>query len=351
MKSFLYRSSALFALSMVVAMPLTTHALTLSLSQKLKGRIVLQVENNGEAWYIRPDNQLRLYMGRPSDAFELMRSLGLGISNADLKKISVGVLAGELGGRDADDDGIFDGLEQVLGLDWRNADTDGDGYKDLDELQSGNDPFHANMQLPIDIKLTQKLSGKILLQVEAKGEAWYINPTDSKRYYLGRPNDAFFIMRSLGLGISNIDLAKISEGRVPAVQNEQAAYINTEYGFQIKPNSAYAVVVKKSDMVERSFLVQVFGGNSYGADLTGTMVTVMYLSALPKTTYTLTGDILLKKGQGTDQLGFNYLGENNVYYFGTESVQDSAGFPEWIINGYKNAGAKSTLGVSMFNVH
>ncbi len=213
MRSFLLRIVPVFILSLALALPMSAHALTLS--QRLKGRIVLQTEQNGEAWYVRPDNQLRVYMGRPGDAFELMRSLGLGVSNADLKKIPVGILAGELGGRDADDDGIFDGLEEVLGLDFRNSDTDEDGYNDLDELQSGNDPLRSNAKLPIDTKLTTKLSGKILLQVESNGEAWYINPVDSKRYYLGRPNDAFFIMRSLGLGITNIDLAKISEGRMP----------------------------------------------------------------------------------------------------------------------------------------
>ncbi len=213
MMKVLFRLVPVFILSLALALPMSAHALTLS--QRLKGRIVLQTEQNGEAWYVRPDNQLRVYMGRPGDAFELMRSLGLGVSNADLKKIPVGILAGELGGRDADDDGIFDGLEEVLGLDFRNSDTDEDGYNDLDELQSGNDPLRSNAKLPIDTKLTTKLSGKILLQVESNGEAWYINPVDSKRYYLGRPNDAFFIMRSLGLGITNIDLAKISEGRIP----------------------------------------------------------------------------------------------------------------------------------------
>ena len=51
--------------------------------------------------------------------------------------------------------------------------------------------------------LTDDLSGQILLQVETNGEAWYVNPNDSKRYFLSRPTDAFNIMRNLGLGISN----------------------------------------------------------------------------------------------------------------------------------------------------
>ena len=57
--------------------------------------------------------------------------------------------------------------------------------------------------------LSEKLSGRIVLSVEEKGEAWYINPLDAKRYFLGRPADAYQVMRKLGLGISNKDLEEI----------------------------------------------------------------------------------------------------------------------------------------------
>ncbi|MFA6551772.1 MAG: hypothetical protein WCV41_04565 [Patescibacteria group bacterium] len=59
---------------------------------------------------------------------------------------------------------------------------------------------------------SERLSGKILLDVERNGEGWYVYPENKKRYYLGRPDDAFKIMRELGLGITNADLAKISAG-------------------------------------------------------------------------------------------------------------------------------------------
>ena len=36
------------------------------------GRILLQVEENGEAWYVYPENRLRYYLGRPDDASALM---------------------------------------------------------------------------------------------------------------------------------------------------------------------------------------------------------------------------------------------------------------------------------------
>jgi hypothetical protein len=50
------------------------------------------------------------------------------------------------------------------------------------------------------------LSGRVLLQVESKGEAWYVSPLNGQRYFLGRAADAAKIIRSLGLGVSNRDL-------------------------------------------------------------------------------------------------------------------------------------------------
>ncbi|MBU4331701.1 hypothetical protein KKD19_04320 [Patescibacteria group bacterium] len=115
----------------------------------------------GEAWYVYPDNQKKHYLGRPADAFSIMRGLGLGITNNDLNKIPKS-----------------------------------------DENFTG------------DYNLRKRLAGKILLQVQEHGEAWYIYPKDLKRYYMGRPSDAFELMRRLGLGITNSDLRKIDVGEV-----------------------------------------------------------------------------------------------------------------------------------------
>ena len=55
-------------------------------------------------------------------------------------------------------------------------------------------------------------TGKILLQVESRGEAWYLNPSDGKRYYMKDGEQAYQIMRFLSLGITNTDLRKIAVG-------------------------------------------------------------------------------------------------------------------------------------------
>ena len=62
----------------------------------------------------------------------------------------------------------------------------------------------------LNLTLAKRLAGRILLQVQSKGEAWYVNPVTLKRHYLGRPADAFKIMREQGLGITNKDLTSIA---------------------------------------------------------------------------------------------------------------------------------------------
>ncbi|MEA2088394.1 MAG: serine protease, partial [Patescibacteria group bacterium] len=50
----------------------------------------------------------------------------------------------------------------------------------------------------VDNNLSKRVSGNILLQVEKNGEGWYVYPDNKKKYYLGRPADAFNVMRKLG---------------------------------------------------------------------------------------------------------------------------------------------------------
>lgn len=128
----------------------------IALENKVKGRILLQVEKHGEAWFVEPMSKKVVFLGRPADALQAMREFGLGISNADLAKIPEA----------------------------------GDSRR--------SDPLAA------------KLSGRILLQVEDHGQAWFVDPVNHVRHSLGRPDDALKVMRNLGLGISDANLAKLS---------------------------------------------------------------------------------------------------------------------------------------------
>ena len=59
----------------------------------------------------------------------------------------------------------------------------------------------------------KKHSGKIFLKVEAYGEAYYID-IDGNAHYLKDGTVAYKIMRNLGLGITNSDLRKIEVGEI-----------------------------------------------------------------------------------------------------------------------------------------
>jgi uncharacterized protein YkwD len=117
------------------------------LGQKLSGRILIQTQANGEAWYVSPRDLTRVYLGRPDDAFVLMREQALGISEKDFAV-------------------------------WQKA-------------------------------LPDRYRGYILLRAEAEGQAYYANPLTEELCYLGRPDDAFALMRQAGLGITDKDLDNI----------------------------------------------------------------------------------------------------------------------------------------------
>ncbi|MFA6106830.1 MAG: CARDB domain-containing protein [Patescibacteria group bacterium] len=178
-----------------------------SLYKNLKGKIILKVESKGEAYWVDPGTEKMYSLGRPDDAFSVMRERGIGIKTADLEKIPLGLAS--LTGTDSDADGLSDIFEDALGTDKSKKDTDADGFDDKAELNSGYSPKIKNAKMNLDSGFSAKQKGKIFLQVEGKGEAWYINPADGKRYFLGRPADAFNVMRNLGLGISNSDFGKM----------------------------------------------------------------------------------------------------------------------------------------------
>ena len=152
---------------------LTPLCLRASLGADLSGAILLDVERNGEAWYVYPKDNKRYYLGRPDDAFQIMRELGLGISEHNFQKIA-----------------------------------------------------QAGMNVDGDLKLTKRLLGKIIIQTEKNGEAWYVYPKDLKKYYLGRPKDAFKIMRELSLGVSRKNLAKIHKPGIEESIDKYSSYIH-----------------------------------------------------------------------------------------------------------------------------
>ena len=126
--------------------------------------------------------------------YAMIVSLGVGISNDNLLKIPVA--DANFSGLDSDSDGLSDLIEGALGTDKTKRDSDEDGFSDKDEILGNFNPLGEG-NLPIDKKFTDAQKGKILLQVEQNGEAWYVNPDDGKRYFLGRPADALSVLANL----------------------------------------------------------------------------------------------------------------------------------------------------------
>jgi hypothetical protein len=162
---------------------------------RLRGRILLQVEDRGQTWYVDPDSGKKFYLKDGQSAYAVLNAFGLGITNQDLAKIPVGI-DGRIEIIDSDGDGISDELEKELGTASDKADSDGDGYTDLEEIKNNYNPLDTSREkIRIDSNLVNRLAGKILLQVQSAGQAWYVNPVDGKRYYLKDGNRAYQIMK------------------------------------------------------------------------------------------------------------------------------------------------------------
>lgn len=168
-------SLGLFTFILIFAFGVTAQGA--SILERMQGYILLQVEEHGEAWYVREDDGKRYYMRDGNAAYQMMRFFSLGITDADLFKIP-----------------------QVA---------------DTTEMLDAPSVCGSNT-------LAESLKGKILLQVEQHGEAWYVFPTNCRMIYMADGEAAYTIMRFLGQGITTSDLETIPEGNPEGAPGYQA---------------------------------------------------------------------------------------------------------------------------------
>ncbi len=131
---------------------------------RVKGYILLQVQEHGEAWYVDPVSQKRAYMKDGAVAYQMMRSYGLGITDADLNK--------------------------------------------LPKMNTTAEIINAS-SICASNSLANRLKGRILLQIQQHGEAYYVYPKNCRMIYMKDGAAAYEIMRYLGLGITNADLDRV----------------------------------------------------------------------------------------------------------------------------------------------
>lgn len=124
-----------------------------NLTNRLKGELLLQVEDGGRIWYVNPGNAKR-YEVTFANALTLFETLALGINNKDLAQIPLS--------------------------------------SDNFTTATGN-----------------RLKGKLLLQVEDKGRIWYVD-MEGKRHEVTWAN-LMNLFTSLSLGITNDNLDKIEQ--------------------------------------------------------------------------------------------------------------------------------------------
>jgi len=117
------------------------------LKEQLSGRILIQTEADGQAWYVNPQTKERYYLNGPETALAVMGQQSLGITNADFNSYN------------------------------------------------GTAPT--------------RLAGKFLLKTEDNGKLYYVSPADRSITPVIGKTGAFNLIKAKGLGITNTDIAKI----------------------------------------------------------------------------------------------------------------------------------------------
>ncbi len=120
--------------------------------EKLASKILLAVEDKGTVWYVAP-NQGQRYEVSKDNAINVFRNTSLGITNKDLEKIPV-------------------------------AGTSVSGSA-----------------------LGNRLVGRFLLQVESRGETWYVSPNGQRVRVT--PDNIVDVTKQSAIGITNNNLVKI----------------------------------------------------------------------------------------------------------------------------------------------
>ncbi|NTU99225.1 hypothetical protein HGA64_04460, partial [Candidatus Falkowbacteria bacterium] len=150
------------------------NSITAGAAKKSSGKILLPQGIDGVAWYVNPSDLKRYYFGTPEEAFIMITKVGTPIADKELKKIPSST------------------------------------------LEKGN------------AKTVAKYKGRILIQTDDHGKAWYLNPADGIRYYLGRPEAAFDTLKKLGQKTSAAKLNQIAIKT--GHDNTFAKYFNEELG-------------------------------------------------------------------------------------------------------------------------
>lgn len=171
----------LSALVILAAFFLSIVTETAAASVRHPYQIVAANRTGYDIWYTDSQGEKKYHIGTASNLLRAITRIGIGITNHNLEKIPIGNIKNA---SDSDQDGLDDELEKTLGTNKQKTDSDQDGYSDLTEITNNYDPLSRGNKLPIDLSFAERYSGRIFVQVEKQGQAWYVSPLDKKRYFL-----------------------------------------------------------------------------------------------------------------------------------------------------------------------
>ncbi len=213
-----------------------------TLANQLSGKFLLQTEGHGEVWYIYPRDHKKYLLGKANDMFAVAKEFGKNINDTDLAKIPLADINLN-NGIDSDFDGLSDDIENSLGINPQNADSDNDGYKDKDEILNNYNPSGKG-KIIYDNKIAKENAGYILINDQSRNGAWYINPNNLKKYYFSSSIDIFNIIKKISLGITNSNLYKIEQSSIdPSYTSEN---IKNKYTVVTQNNTRKFIATDKN---------------------------------------------------------------------------------------------------------
>ena len=147
----------------IVILPSISFAKTDTTLTKYYGKVLVETDNKSKIWYVDPLKKEKYPLNSESDAVDVMKKVGVGISNKDINRIK---------------------LPTSKYSNWR------------------------------DYTFAKNLSGRIFVQVQDKGQAWYIDPINFRKYYLGSGKNALNILKSLSIKAKSSEINKIKTGTI-----------------------------------------------------------------------------------------------------------------------------------------
>jgi hypothetical protein len=111
-------------------------------SKEYAGKILLDVANHGEAWYVNPQSLMRVYLGRPHEALDRLKARAVAVNFSNIERLPL-------------------------------------------EGQGAGDAAYASGR-----------AGFVVAPNDVIGAAWYVHPTLKFRMRLATPEDAWLVMRT-----------------------------------------------------------------------------------------------------------------------------------------------------------